>query len=99
MTRERMRVVLATETLRSFTPRWRATALALAELGCAAFFVSGIAEEAIGRSAPWYVLAVALLAAGVHAVDVEARGLYVRGGLFGLVRQSLGDGFGRIAAS
>jgi magnesium transporter len=95
----RIRVVLATRALLTFTPAWRAAALALGELGCAAFFAAGLAEDAVGPAAPWYVLAVVLVGACVRAVDVEARGLFVRGGLHGLVRQAFGEMPARIAAS
>ena len=43
--------------------------------------IPGLAEYAVGPAAPWYVLAAVLLGACVRAVDVEARGLFVRGGL------------------
>ena len=95
----RIRVVLATRTLLTFTSTWRAAALALGELGCVAFFAAGLAEYAVGSAAPWYVLAAVLLGACVRAVDVEARGLFVRGGLHGLVRQGLGEAPARVAAS
>ena len=87
----RIRVVFATRTLLSFTPLWRAIARAIAELGCVAFVASGIAEDAIGLAAPWYVLLVVFFAAGMRAVDVEARGLFLPGGLYGLVGQGLGE--------
>ena len=99
MTGERIRVVLATRTLLTFTPAWRAAALALGELGCVAFFAAGLAEAGVGSAAPWYVLAAVLVAACVRSVDVEARGLFVRGGLHGLVRQALGEAPARLAAS
>jgi magnesium transporter len=95
----RIRVVLATRTLLAFTPTWRAAALALAEFGALAFFASGTAEAAIGPSAPWFVLVAVLVGAFVRTVDVEARGLFVRGGLYGLVRQPLGESAGRVAMS
>ncbi len=99
MSPARIRVVLATRTLLAFTPTWRAATLALAEFGCVAYFASGVAQEAAGASGPWYVLAAVLLGACVRAVDVEARSLFVRGGLYGFVRQPLGDPAARIAAS
>jgi magnesium transporter len=99
MPADRIRVVLATRALLAFTPSWRAATLGLAELGCVAFFASGISEEAIGAAAPWFVLAAVLIGVCVRAVDVEACGLFVRGGTFGLVRQALGEFPGRVAAS
>ena len=80
MPANRIRVVLATRALLAFTPSWRAAALAIAELGCVAFFAAGISEEAIGGAAPWFVLAAVLIGVCVRAVDVEACSLFVRGG-------------------
>src|SRR5262249_53513729 len=99
MARDRIRVVLATRTLLSFIPSWRAAALALAELGALAFVASGLAEEAIGPAAPWFVLTAVFVGACLRAVDVEARGLFVRGGLSGLVREAFGETAARAAAA
>jgi magnesium transporter len=83
----------------SYVPVWRATTRALAELGCAAFFIGGIASESIGSAAPWAVLAVVLLSGLVRAADLEARALFVRGGLYGAVRQTFGRRLATISAS
>lgn len=74
----------------SYVPVWRATARALAELGCAAFFISGIAWPVIGSAAPWAILATVLIGIILRAADVEARALFVSGGLYGSVRETLG---------
>jgi len=87
---ERIRVVLASRTIVSYVSVWRATARALVELGCSAFFVAGVAWMAIGSSAPWFVLAAVALSVGVRAVDIESRALFVPGGLYGSVRDTLG---------
>jgi len=99
MPRDRIRIVLAPRALLAFPPFWRAAALAVAELGVAAFFVAGIAEASIGPTAPWFVLAAVFLGFWLRAVDVEARALFVRGGLYGLVQQAFGDALARVAAS
>jgi magnesium transporter len=78
---------------------WRATARALAELGCAAFFIGGVASATLGSAAPWAVLAVVLLGGVVRAADLEARALFVRGGLYGSVRETLGQRLAMISAS
>jgi magnesium transporter len=91
--------VLASGTLVSYVSVWRAAARALVELGCAAFLVGGVAWVAIGAAAPWYVLAAVALAVAVRAVDVEARALFVAGGLYGSVRDALGRMPAKVAAS
>jgi magnesium transporter len=96
---ERIRVVLASGTLVSYVSVWRAAARALGEPGCVAFFVGGVAWASIGSAAPWYVLAAVLIGAAVRAVDVEARALFVPGGLYGSVKDALGRVPAKIAAS
>ena len=52
----------------SFISFWRAAAIVLNDLGSSAYYVGGIAEKAIGRSAPWFVLGVMLFSYAVRAV-------------------------------
>jgi magnesium transporter len=83
----------------SYVPVWRATVRALAELGCAAFFIGGMASAGLGAAGPWAVLAIVLLSVVVRAADLEARALFVRGGLYGSVRETLGERPAAIAVS
>ena len=83
----------------SYVPVWRATTRALAELGCAAFFIGGMASTGLGAAGPWAVLAVVLLSIVVRAADLEARALFVRGGLYGSVRETLGNRPAAVAVS
>ena len=69
---------------------WHAAARALAELGPGAFFVAGVAWAALGSSGPYFVLGAALAGVLVRAADVEACALFVPGGLYGSVRETLG---------
>ena len=50
------KVVVASTVMLSFITYWRAAAIVLSDLASSAFYVGGIAEEAIGRSAPWFRL-------------------------------------------
>jgi len=50
----RFRVVVATTVLLSFISFWRAAAIVLNDLGSSAFYAVGIAEEAFGKTAPWF---------------------------------------------
>ncbi len=73
-----------------FMSVWKAAALAIAQLGVAAFFVSGIASSALGQSAGWFVLAAAVVAALVRSIDMESWALLIPGGVIGRVRQVFG---------
>ena len=63
------------------------------------FYAGGIAEQAIGKSAAWYVLGVMVFSFAVRAVYVESCGMYVRGGVYVVVRDSIGPFAARISVS
>ena len=78
---------------------WHVVTRALAELGPGAFFIGGVAWTALGSAGPYFVLAAALLSIVVRAADVEARALFVPGGVYGSVRETLGPFAARTAAA
>ena len=55
--RHPIRVVLSSTALLPFMSVRKAAALAIAQLGVAAFFIAGVARAALGESAAWFVLA------------------------------------------
>src|SRR5690349_12509351 len=85
-----VRVILSSTALLSFTSVWKATALAVAELGVAAFFVMGVTQSFLGQWAPWIVLAACLLGAYARAIDIESWALFMPGGLAGRVESAFG---------
>ena len=78
--RRQIRVVLSSTALLSFMSVRKAAALAIAQLGVAAFFVAGIARSSLGDSAAWFVLAAAIVGAFVRAIDIESWALLIPGG-------------------
>jgi hypothetical protein len=62
------RVVVATTVLLSFISFWRAAAIVLADLGSSTFYAGGIAEQAVGKAAPWFILGVMLFSWAVRAI-------------------------------
>jgi len=91
-------VVLSAEALLSFVSVWKAAALAVAELGVAAFFVAGVAAP-LGALAPWLVFAMCPLGAFVRAMDLESWALFIPRGLVGRSRVAFGGLTGRVTAS
>jgi magnesium transporter len=85
-----VRVVLSRTTLLSFMSVSRATAVALAELGIAAFFSVGVARSFIGESAPWFILAACGVSALVRTIDIESWALFIPGGLIGRAERAFG---------
>jgi magnesium transporter len=88
--RRPFRVVLSTTALVSFMSVSKATALVLAELGVAVFFVVGSARSFFGESAPWFVLGACLLGFLVRAIDIESWAFFIPGGLIGRSERAFG---------
>ena len=88
--RHPIRVVLSSAALVPFLSVRKAAALAIAQLGVAAFFVPSIGPSAIGDSAPWFVLAGTVVAAFVRAIDIESWALLVPGGVVTRVTSAFG---------
>src|SRR2546428_6370152 len=68
----RAQVIVATSVMLSFISFWRAAAIVLNDLGSSAYYVGGIAEKAVGRAAPWFILGVMLFSYTVRAVYIES---------------------------
>ena len=69
---------------------WRGAAIVLSDLASSVFYAGGIAEQAIGKSAPWFVLGVMLFSFAVRSVYMESCSMFVRGGVYVVVRDSMG---------
>ena len=63
------------------------------------FYAGGIAEQAVGKSAAWYVLGVMLFSFAVRSVYMESCGMFVRGGVYVVVRDSMGPFVARFSVS
>jgi amino acid transporter len=93
------KVVVATTVALSFISYWRGAAIVLSDLASSMFYAGGIAEQAIGKSAAWYVLAVMIFSFAVRSVYMESCGMFVRGGVYVVVRDSMGPFAARISVS
>ncbi len=83
----------------SFISFWRAAAIVLSDLASSAFYAGGIAEHAIGASAPWFILGVMLFSFAVRSVYLESSSMFVRGGVYVVVRESMGTFMARLSVS
>jgi amino acid transporter len=93
------RVVVATTVLLSFISFWRAAAIVLNDLASSAFYAPGIAEKAVGRAAPWFILAVMLFSYAVRAVYVESCAMFTRGGVYRVVKEAMGGTLAKLSVS
>jgi amino acid transporter len=95
----RVRLVVATTVMLTFISYWRAAAVVLNDLGSSAFYAGGIAEQAVGKTAPWFILAVMLFSFAVRAVYVESCSMFTRGGVYRVVKEALGGTFAKLSVS
>ncbi|MEO7144835.1 MAG: APC family permease [Bryobacteraceae bacterium] len=93
------KVVVATTVALSFISFWRAASIVLSDMASSAFYAGGIAEQAIGKSAPWFVLGVMLFSFAVRSVYLESCGMFVRGGVYIVVKDSMGPFMARLSVS
>src|SRR3954470_20954957 len=84
------KVVVATTIALTFISFWRAAAVVLNDMASTMFYIGGITEQAIGKPAPWMVMAVMLFSFAVRSVYMESCGMFVRGGVYVVVRDSIG---------
>src|ERR1700727_1670597 len=95
----RVKLVVASSVMLTFISFWRAAAVVLNDLGSSAFYAGGIAEEAVGKSAPWFILGVMLFSFAVRAVYVESCSMFTRGGVYRIVKEALGGTFAKLSVS
>jgi amino acid transporter len=93
------KVVVATTVALSFISFWRAAAVVLSDLASSAFYAGGIAEQAVGKSAPWFILGVMLFSFAVRSVYMESSSMFVRGGVYVVVRDAMGPFVARLSVS
>jgi amino acid transporter len=63
------------------------------------YYIGGITEQIMGKSAPWMVLGVMLFSYAVRSVYMESCGMFVRGGVYIVVRDSIGPTVAKISVS
>src|SRR4030088_3566586 len=93
------RVVIATTAMLSFISFWRAAAIVLNDLGSSAFYAGAIAEQAIGKAAPWFILGIMLFAYAVRSMYIESCSMFVRGGVYRAVKMALGSTLAKFSVS
>src|SRR5450432_3627527 len=93
------RYVVPATIMLSFVSFWRAAAIVLSDLGSTAFYIGGIAENAIGKAAPWFILGIMLFSYGVRAVYIESCSMFVRGGVYRVVHEAMGGTAAKFSVS
>ena len=83
----------------SFISFWRAAAIVLNDLASSAYYAGGIAENSIGKPAPWFILGVMVFGFAIRAIYIESSSMFVRGGVYKVVREALGATLAKLSVS
>jgi amino acid transporter len=98
-TKPGIKVFVATTVMLTFISFWRASAIVLSDLASSAYYAGGDAEKVIGKSAPWFILAVMLFSYAVRALYIESSSMFVRGGVYRVVKEAMGGTLAKFSVS
>jgi amino acid transporter len=93
------KAIVVTTGMLAFISFWRASAIVLCDLASSAYYIGGIVEQACGRSAPYFILAVMVFSYAVRAVYVESCSMFTRGGVYRVVKEAMGSTLAKISVS
>src|ERR1700683_5634307 len=93
------RVIVVSSVMFTFISYWKTAAVVLCDLASTAYYIGGIVESAIGPSAPWYILAVMIFSYAVRSVYIESCSLFVRGGVYRVVKEAMGGILAKFSVS
>src|SRR5215470_10837448 len=82
-----------------FISYWRAAAIVLCDMASTVYYIGGIVEQAIGKAAPWYIGAVMLFAYAVRGIYIESCAMFVRGGVYRVVKEAMGGTLAKLSVS
>jgi len=92
-------VIVVSSVMFTFISYWRTAAVVLCDLASTAYYIGGIVEQAIGPAAPWFILAVMLFSYAVRSVYLESCSLFVRGGVYRVVKEAMGGFLAKLSVS
>src|SRR5437764_6894675 len=97
--RKAAQIIVVSSVMFTFISYWRTAAVVLCDIASTVFYIGGIVENAIGPAAPWFILAVMLFSYAVRSVYIESCSLFVRGGVYRVVKQAMGGMLAKLSVS
>ena len=97
--RRSIQVIVVSSVMFTFISYWRTAAVVLCDLASTAYYIGGIVEGAIGPAAPWFILAVMLFSYAVRSIYIESCSLFVRGGVYRVVKEAMGGFLAKLSVS
>src|SRR6202162_2799471 len=93
------KVLIATTAMLAFISFWQAAAVVLNDMGSSAFYAGAIAEHFVGKTAPWFILGIMLLSFAVRSMYIESCSMFVRGGVYRVVKEAMGSTLAKFSVS
>ncbi len=97
--RRATQVIIVSSVMFTFISYWRIAAVVLCDLASTSYYIGGIVESAIGSAAPWFILAVMVFSYAVRSIYIESCSLFVRGGVYKVVKEAMGGFLGKLSVS
>lgn len=88
-----------TTAMLTFISYWRGASIVLCDLASSAYYACGVAEQAVGKAAPWFILIIMAFSLCVRMVYMESCAMFVRGGVYRVVREAIGPSLAKISVS
>src|ERR1700758_158007 len=92
-------VIVVGSVMFSFISYWRVAAVVLCDMSSTVYYIGAIVESAIGKAAPWFILAVLLFSYAMRSVYIESSALFVRGGVYRVVKEAMGGFLAKLSVS
>jgi amino acid transporter/nucleotide-binding universal stress UspA family protein len=97
--RRATQVIVVGSVMFTFISYWRTAAVVLCDLASTAYYIGGIVEQSIGPAAPWFILGVMAFSYCVRSVYIESCALFVRGGVYRVVKEAMGGFLAKLSVS
>src|SRR6059058_6017484 len=97
--RRATQVIVVGSVMFTFISYWRTAAVVLCDIASTVYYIGGVVESSIGPAAPWFILAVMLLSGVVSLVYIESCALFVRGGVYKVVKEAMGGFLAKLSVS
>ncbi len=92
-------VIVISSVTFTFISYWRTAAVVLCDLASTAYYIGAIVENSIGPAAPWFIVGVLVFSYGMRAVYIESSALFVRGGVYRVVKEAMGGFVAKLSVS
>src|SRR5436853_4752752 len=92
-------IVVVSSVMFTFISFWRTAAVVLCDMSSTVYYIGAIVESAIGKAAPWFILAVLLFSYAMRSVYIESCALFVRGGVYRVVKEAMGGFLAKLSVS